>query len=117
MAKKTIARKTKADVAGVAKAGATQARNITGEALGAAAAAAVEVVLQRIAEALGAGAGQVASAKSAPAKLRGVVTKAIADTSTGTRRRKKRPAKAGAAKRTSGTKARAKTQTRKRTKR
>ena len=52
MAKKTLAQDAKANVVGAAKTGAVEARNITGEALGAAAAAAAEVVLNRIAQAL-----------------------------------------------------------------
>jgi hypothetical protein len=77
MAKKTLAQEAKRNVVGAAKSGAAEARNITGEALGAAAAAAAEVVLSRIAQALGSGSQSIAWAKAAPPRLKGAVSKSI----------------------------------------
>ena len=97
MAKKSLTQEAKANVVGAAKSGAVEARNITGEALGAAAAAAAEVVLNRIAQALGSGSKSVASA-NAPRQLKGAITKSISGRRSTSAARKKRAKSKPAAK-------------------
>jgi hypothetical protein len=92
---KTITRKAKHAIAGAAHRGAKNVKAVAGEALGAAARAATDVVLQRTAAALGSGRDQLA--RSTPALKRAAgraATNSVSNAGGRKRRPRRKPAHA-----------------------